>query len=232
MESRYSPPRMTCAEGTKGFHGPFRSLAGGSVLTMVRRACLCQLAALSGEKGAAVSGTIHLAPWPPAVVCSFGVFCEPIAEERLLSLALSRMVLYAVHALYYIGYVVTDRPVMAREISQCFSFSYDAALRVLRSLTKAGILSSHRGVTGGFTMRLTVDSLCLLDVVEAIEGRVAPVDPLPAGVGDRRLRRATTAAVGQAARSYSQELRAISVTALVNQGRRRGTVTKGQGRPC
>ena len=44
--------------------------------------------------------------------------------------------------------------------------------KVLQSLTRAGLVVSHRGNTGGFELPSTRQEVSLLDVVEAIEGPV------------------------------------------------------------
>ncbi|MCD6249444.1 MAG: Rrf2 family transcriptional regulator [candidate division Zixibacteria bacterium] len=134
-------------------------------------------------------------------------------------LQFSKVLLYAVHALYHIGYEITDRPVMAREISKRYSFSYDATLRVLQSLSRNGILVSHRGATGGFTLSRKVESVNLLDVVEALEGRHQSVDPLPIEMGDTRLKRSTGLVVKGANRCFTKQLRTISIVSLFNQGK-------------
>jgi Rrf2 family protein len=44
--------------------------------------------------------------------------------------------------------------------------------KVLQSLTRAGLVVSHRGNTGGFELPVSRQEVSLLDVVEAIEGPV------------------------------------------------------------
>jgi Rrf2 family protein len=44
--------------------------------------------------------------------------------------------------------------------------------KVLQSLTRAGLVVSHRGNTGGFELPVSRQEVTLLDVVEAIEGPV------------------------------------------------------------
>jgi Rrf2 family protein len=45
-------------------------------------------------------------------------------------------------------------------------------LKLMRSLIKAGIVKSHRGVEGGYGLARSAADISLLDVVEAIEGPV------------------------------------------------------------
>jgi Rrf2 family protein len=44
--------------------------------------------------------------------------------------------------------------------------------KVLQSLTRAGLVASHRGNTGGFELPVSRQEVTLLEVVEAIEGPV------------------------------------------------------------
>jgi len=44
--------------------------------------------------------------------------------------------------------------------------------KVLQSLTRAGLIASHRGNTGGFELPAARHDVTLLDVVEAVEGPV------------------------------------------------------------
>jgi len=44
--------------------------------------------------------------------------------------------------------------------------------KVLQSLTRAGLVVSHRGNTGGFELPISRQEVSVLDVVEAIEGPV------------------------------------------------------------
>jgi Rrf2 family protein len=44
--------------------------------------------------------------------------------------------------------------------------------KVLQSLTRAGLVMSHRGNTGGFELPISGKTVSVLDVVEAIEGPV------------------------------------------------------------
>jgi Rrf2 family protein len=44
--------------------------------------------------------------------------------------------------------------------------------KVLQSLTRAGLVLSHRGNTGGFELPISRQDVSVLDVVEAIEGPV------------------------------------------------------------
>lgn len=44
-------------------------------------------------------------------------------------------------------------------------------LKIMRSLTKAGIMKSYRGVEGGFALQRAPKDITLFDVIEAVEGQ-------------------------------------------------------------
>lgn len=46
-------------------------------------------------------------------------------------------------------------------------------LKIMRSLTAAGIIKSYRGVDGGFALAQNAGCITLLAVIEAMEGKVA-----------------------------------------------------------
>lgn len=45
-------------------------------------------------------------------------------------------------------------------------------LKIMRSLVKAGVVTSYRGVRGGFALAKSPRDITLLDIVEAVEGPV------------------------------------------------------------
>lgn len=42
--------------------------------------------------------------------------------------------------------------------------------KILQTLSKAGLIASHRGVNGGFALAVPADRVSVLDVMEAVEG--------------------------------------------------------------
>jgi Rrf2 family protein len=46
-------------------------------------------------------------------------------------------------------------------------------LKIVRYLTKAGIVKSHRGVDGGFSLAAPPTDIALLDIIKAMEGPIA-----------------------------------------------------------
>ena len=58
------------------------------------------------------------------------------------------------------------------ELSERVAITKSIALKVLRKLKAAGIVNSHKGSEGGYELARDPTSLNLIDVIEAIEGKV------------------------------------------------------------
>ncbi|HVP17867.1 MAG TPA: Rrf2 family transcriptional regulator [Spirochaetia bacterium] len=76
---------------------------------------------------------------------------------------------YAVHTLIYIA----DRgsgAVLVGDIARAIKAPESYLRKVLQQLARAGLLSSHRGVKGGFSLGRDAREISLRDVVEAVDG--------------------------------------------------------------
>ena len=66
-----------------------------------------------------------------------------------------------------------DNMFSVKQIAQRSGVSVNHLAKVMQRLVKAGILSSRRGPKGGFSMALPLEQVSLLDIYEAIEGRLS-----------------------------------------------------------
>ena len=89
------------------------------------------------------------------------------------ALKISEAASLAMHAL---GYLANrqDGPITSREIANRFEISEAHLSKVLQRLTKVELVRSVRGPRGGFILTRTPESVTLLEVFEAIEGRFEP----------------------------------------------------------
>ena len=63
--------------------------------------------------------------------------------------------------------------VMIDEVSREEKIPKSFAAKIFQSLAKAGLVKSNRGGGGGFTLLKPAKAITVLDVIEAIEGRIA-----------------------------------------------------------
>ena len=63
--------------------------------------------------------------------------------------------------------------IMVDEISRAMSIPKSFLAKILQKLGKAGIVTSFRGVKGGFRLAKKPKQITLLDIIEAIEGTAA-----------------------------------------------------------
>lgn len=66
----------------------------------------------------------------------------------------------------------TNMKMNVTKIAEETGSSRHHAAKVLQRLVKEGFLHSSRGPGGGFTMEMKPDEITLLDIYEAIEGRI------------------------------------------------------------
>ncbi len=71
---------------------------------------------------------------------------------------------------------LTGRKLRAHELGKITGFSKSHIAKVLSMLVRAGLLESERGPQGGFHLARAASSISLLEVYEAVEGRL-DVDP-------------------------------------------------------
>jgi len=89
------------------------------------------------------------------------------------ALRISEAASLAMHALGYLA-KREDGPVTSREIASRFEISAAHLAKVMQRLVKVELLRSVRGPRGGFTLNRDPESVTLLEIFEAIEGRFEP----------------------------------------------------------
>jgi Rrf2 family protein len=63
--------------------------------------------------------------------------------------------------------------VMIDEVSREEEIPKSFAAKIFQSLVRAGLIRSNRGMGGGFTLAKAPEKITVLDVIEAIEGKIA-----------------------------------------------------------
>lgn len=96
-----------------------------------------------------------------------------------MGLRLTRAGDYAIRAMVHVASLPDGAEATTAEIAGGGKIPETFAAKILRKLVRAGLLSSARGVGGGFTLAKPADSITLLALVEAIEGPIHLTDCVP-----------------------------------------------------
>jgi Rrf2 family transcriptional regulator, cysteine metabolism repressor len=81
---------------------------------------------------------------------------------------------YGLLALIDLGVRYGEGPVSARELSERQGIPLKFLEQLLAAMRKAGIVQAVRGARGGFTLTREPGTISVLEVVEALEGPLAP----------------------------------------------------------
>ncbi|MCH2187354.1 SUF system Fe-S cluster assembly regulator [Myxococcota bacterium] len=65
------------------------------------------------------------------------------------------------------------RPLTAREVAEQVDLPVPMVSKVLKTLTRAGVLTSHRGVKGGYSLARRPAELSVADMITALDGPLA-----------------------------------------------------------
>ena len=80
---------------------------------------------------------------------------------------------YALRALIYLGEQTPEEGrVSAKEIAEEQKIPIRFLLKIMRQLMYEGIVKSYRGNSGGYALAKPPQDITLLDVVEALEGKI------------------------------------------------------------
>lgn len=85
----------------------------------------------------------------------------------------SRTAEYALRAVVAIASGEDDRPVLAEQIARKSGIPRRYLSKILRDLVHAGILTSARGIGGGFRLRRRPDRLKIIEVIRPFEDMLA-----------------------------------------------------------
>ncbi|MFZ5897638.1 MAG: RrF2 family transcriptional regulator [Bacillota bacterium] len=79
---------------------------------------------------------------------------------------------YAFRAVLYLARLPRRQVVEARLISEEERIPMRFVLKILRTLSQAGIVQSYRGINGGYALAKPPAEITMLDVIEAMEGPI------------------------------------------------------------
>ncbi len=87
-----------------------------------------------------------------------------------MSLIFSRQCEYAIQSVLYLALKHHGEMTSIRELAQRLDIPYHFLGKILQSLTRKGLLLSHKGPAGGFALGMPPQDITLFHIVEAIDG--------------------------------------------------------------
>jgi Rrf2 family protein len=127
---------------------------------------------------------------------------------------LSRTVGYALQAVLQLAEAEPNTPVPCSRLAADGNMPERFLLQILRNLVNRGILSSTRGVDGGYTLGRPLKDLSLLDVIEAADGPLESSHPLTDGLSAESLKQ-LSAVLEDVTSSSRQQLGNIKLSTLL-----------------
>jgi Rrf2 family transcriptional regulator, cysteine metabolism repressor len=88
---------------------------------------------------------------------------------------ISRKAEYALRALLLLGRDNPDKVHQIQELSEAGHIPVKFLEQILLSLRNHGILSSKRGVGGGYTLKRRPSEMTVLEIIELMDGPIAPL---------------------------------------------------------
>ena len=89
------------------------------------------------------------------------------------TMQVSRKVDYALRAVIYLSEQDTTRPLPAKEIAARRRIPIKFLEKIIRDLMHHGIVRSHRGAHGGYTLSRPPGQISFREVIEALEGPIS-----------------------------------------------------------
>lgn len=86
-------------------------------------------------------------------------------------LQIPKKVEYALIAIRHMAIQPTQSVITAKEVADRYQIPYEVMAKVLQKLAKVGLVVSHHGLYGGYTLARRPNDIRVSEVFEAIEGR-------------------------------------------------------------
>lgn len=132
---------------------------------------------------------------------------------------------YAVRAMIHLACLPEGSMGMRSDVAEAQGIPSSFMAKILRSLVRAKLLRSSRGVNGGFALARPASEITLLDIVEAVEGPLRLAECVPDPDGCTWSRDCPAAPVWlEVQQSVKEILSEATLEKLVSQPRRNGQV--------
>jgi Rrf2 family transcriptional regulator, iron-sulfur cluster assembly transcription factor len=90
---------------------------------------------------------------------------------------------YAVRLMIHFAAVAPPKRMTRDALAQATGLPESFVAKILQSLTRAGLVTSRRGLDGGFALGVDPRNISLVDIIEAIDGPIALNVCLVTGAG-------------------------------------------------
>jgi Rrf2 family protein len=80
---------------------------------------------------------------------------------------------YAVRGLVYLAGQSSEKLTLISEIARAENVSASFLAKIFQNLARAGMVKSHRGVSGGVSLAVSPEQITLRQIIEAVEGPIA-----------------------------------------------------------
>jgi Rrf2 family protein len=87
-----------------------------------------------------------------------------------MSLLFSRQCEYALQAVVYLAVKEQGERTSIKDLTRSLKIPYHFLAKILQDLTRKGLLTSHKGPSGGFGLGMPARDITLFHIVEAIDG--------------------------------------------------------------
>jgi len=85
-------------------------------------------------------------------------------------LRLSKKADYALMAMKHLATCPDSASTSAREIAEQYDIPAELMAKVLQRLARRGLLTSHQGTRGGYTLAKATSAISVADIIQAIDG--------------------------------------------------------------
>jgi len=91
-------------------------------------------------------------------------------------LRVSKLADYGIVIMCYIAADADRQPITARRLAAESELPLPTVAKILKALCRAGLLVSHRGGSGGYSLGRSKGKVSVADVISAIDGPIALID--------------------------------------------------------
>jgi Rrf2 family protein len=130
---------------------------------------------------------------------------------------------YGVRALFDIAYCGEGRPVRASQVSKRQNISLNYIGQIFLKLKRAGLIISHRGRAGGYSLAYPPEKITVLMIINAVEGKIQLVDCIEKKKGCEIMVKCVTRDVWiEAGKTLDNYFSTITIRDLINRAKERG----------